>query len=733
MSGKQRFFTRHPVQLTVKVRTPGGWQEMTTSDVSRRGIFVRTDEPIPAHRIAQMKIQMPSGHVIDAMGHVRRVVAGDEGATGGGGMGVEFFVMSKEAEDEWDAFVLETGRAHRQRPDMATFQPDSAPDLAQDLVMEMPAPPDVLTHRRPKAQVELRQAEPAVRVAVRAKEDTRDHTAATSEATDAALDLLSDLTGGRSGSEPSMTGLEPQPAHKVQVDPGAGGYEETSADLVDLAREALAGAAKRRVSRAAPPPPPPLPAENSGLPEPPPLPDDDPIAALLAPLPDRVPERRPPLPPAEDSSTPPDLPPEQPAPRPDRLDSSWGSFDSEDSLTASQPGSPLPAVPPLPPEGVAAPDTRSDGKPATQAAPAAPPERNTGAAPDDAEQRPPDLPPLEEAPPAAAHTPTPASRPKPAIRQTGPNRRLIAGRSTASRPKVPVQVPARKRAEPVKSAPDPTPKPVVAGVSAPTSSSHTPVVAPAKAAAGAPTADGQAARLSTPSTRPSAPDATRAVTPTTSEPQVRSDDNRRDKTTASLFITVRPRDPDHLRQFMDRRLRMANVFLRSSLPCFPGQPIDVAVVHPASDAEVIVSGAIARVIQGESARDNGFLMRFDDLSRERKKALVHFINTGEPPLMAPTAVDESVTAQLAALAAQNPESLPHQLDYGWSLITDDESPVDAIEPFLSALTIDPGDVEVHLGLSLAYALAGDLAKAYAFARSSRQLAETDAGPARGDG
>ena len=198
----------------------------------------------------------------------------------------------------------------------------------------------------------------------------------------------------------------------------------------------------------------------------------------------------------------------------------------------------------------------------------------------------------------------------------------------------------------------------------------------------------------------------------------------RDKTSMSLFITVRPADPDHLRQFMDRRLRLASVFLRSNIPCFPGQPIDVAVVHPSTDAEVIVSGTIARVVQGETERDNGFLMRFTDLDADRKKALIHFVNTGQPLIAAPSAVEKSVSETLRDAAAEHPNSLEHQLAYAWSLLTDEEAPIEAVEPFLLALTLAPAEIEIHLGLSLAYALAGDVAKSYAFARSSRQLANS---------
>ena len=200
----------------------------------------------------------------------------------------------------------------------------------------------------------------------------------------------------------------------------------------------------------------------------------------------------------------------------------------------------------------------------------------------------------------------------------------------------------------------------------------------------------------------------------------------RDKTTTSLFITVRPGDEEHLRQFMDRRLRVANVFLRSNIPCFPGQPIDVAVVHPKTDAEVIVSGTIARVVHGESERDNGFLLRFDDLDPDRKKALVHFVNTGHPQTLSPDSDDVNAVEQLRLLAEQHPKSLADQLNYAWALLTNEEAPIEAIEPFLAALSLAPTHIDVHLGLSLAYALAGDDAKSYAFARSSRQLAAGEA-------
>lgn len=775
MVGKKRSFTRHPIHLPVKVRTPDGWREMNTLDVSRRGIFVSTEDPIPAHRIAQMKIEMPTGSVIDAMGHVRRVVEKDSDDGHPPGMGIEFFVMSKEAEDEWDVFVMASGRDAQPRPDIATYHAATEPELAAEVAVEAPQRKSTETRRRPQVSSEPKRPSHGTsqRVQVRSREDSRDHSAVASEPTDSALEVLQQLSAGRSGRTPSETQGKASKTNRIQVDPGATAYEETSAELVDLARKALVGAARRRSgSYREPNPTPPLPvSENSGSSFPPPIPDedDDPIAALLA---TRGAERSSSGSPRPASSPPP-VPQEEP---------SWGAVSRSNSPSAefseisetplfttvndddnfSQGSSSVVAsildgvadnVPNPPtdlPErserimlGGAA--DRISGQ--QKSAAASSPDNGTWSAPTPAlsDAKIPPLPSAALPTPTGSKSSTPVWRPsKPTVSQRSPTP-YVANEALdeISAPTTAVAEPTLMQDTPfiVNAAPQtgfaaqPLTSPTGRAHPSSSASSHKVTAAArgqgARMGVSSSTAKARSttgAKGSSVTVRSSKHPAARkgAAPPSTTASSPQAVLGPRDSRTASLFITVRPADERHLRQFMERRLAATRVFLRSNMPCFPGQLIDVAVVHPKTDAEMVVGGTIARVVQGESKRDNGFLMRFSEMDASHKKALLHFVKTGQPSVVSPTAVAGEGTATLRQLAKDQPESVEHQLNYAWSLVTQDESPLDAVEPFLAALACSPADINIHVGLSLAYALAGDAAKSYAFARSSRQLAAAEA-------
>ncbi|MCO4763208.1 MAG: PilZ domain-containing protein [Myxococcales bacterium] len=528
MVGKGRFFARHAVALTVKVRTPGGWEDMQTVDVSRRGIFVQTREPIATHRIAQMKIEMPSGQVIDAMGHVRRVVEPDNDEGHPPGMGVEFFVMSKEAEDEWDTFVLQRSREEREHSDAVTFASE-----------DTPLPGEIEAHR---------------------------------------TSIFDDLESDQNNEFDEGDFDDGRNEVRVQIDSGTSAFEETSAALDDLAKDALLGAALGQdlaePTLADPEPPPPLPAEDSTVP--PAIPNDDGLLDSLS------------------------------------LDTEPGVADWEEKTTADL------APPPLPPEDLSVTDST---------------DQLSGSAL--AEELLKDIQKAEHGAPRPEHV--------------APTQTQVFARRVPS---------------------------TTAAVDAPA-----------------------VASTPTPEAEPS--------------PSVNN--------LKSLFITVRPTNRAHLEQFIDRRVKRRNIFLRSDMACAPGQGIDVALVHPVTDVEMIVSGVIDRGISSGRGPGTGFLMRFNELESGREGVLRKFIKTGRH---SDNKRDDHAhrAAELSERAADNPRSFEDQLNFAWGLITEGERPADAVEPFLTALALAPTEVEVHLGLSLAYALSGDTEKSYAFVRSSRQLA-----------
>ncbi len=106
MGKELRRFPRFAASVAVVLKRKGGTDALRTSDVSRHGAFVMTDAPRAERELVQLTFQLPDG-VIDVMCMVVRSLRPGAG-TGPGmqpGMGVDFFALSKDAKNIWEAFV----------------------------------------------------------------------------------------------------------------------------------------------------------------------------------------------------------------------------------------------------------------------------------------------------------------------------------------------------------------------------------------------------------------------------------------------------------------------------------------------------------------------------------------------------------------------------------------------------------------------------------------------------
>ena len=505
MATRKRFFTRHPLVVGVRVRVPDGWERMVTVDVSRRGLFLRTENPIALARIAQMEIELPTGQTLEAMGHVRRSVTevGESGIWPG--MGIEFFVMSKDAQDAWDRFVIEQKRRGALRLEESN---------------DLPLPPRAVpVHERASSPDGLFR----------------------------------------------LTGMPP--------DQGAG---SSSPDFFDTGRLEDAAPAQDGAEQ-----------DAGGLPT---------LAPMLFPSDDR----------------PPTLPTDALEPLDD------------------EPAAAEPAVPDDPFEAEA--DTQ----------------------------------------------------------------RLKAAQ-------MPIAKPVHSQLEAARADADAVAPSDVGGIEALVQDDEEPEV-PEDVAA--------------------------AETLVTGDVPI-SDHLRqlieaaRDSASATnakniAHITVQPSGAARLQEFVERKIRGANVFMRTSVGCEEGQPVHVTVVHPDTDAEHIIAGTVKKVLGRGSTP--GVLIRFEAADADERALLQTFVVTGELDVAAPPK-DRGELDELRQQADSAPLSLVAQRELGWGLLRLAEKPADAIDQFLQALAVDGGDARTHDGLAMAYALNGDMPKAYAFIRSSHELRE----------
>ncbi len=114
MTAHQRQFTRHQVVLQVEVRTRTGWSPCTTVDVSRGGLFMKSEARFELQRVVQLRLHLPDGEAVSILSQVRRNVMQVPGASPVPGIGVEFFDMAAAVQARWDRFVLSISEADKQ-------------------------------------------------------------------------------------------------------------------------------------------------------------------------------------------------------------------------------------------------------------------------------------------------------------------------------------------------------------------------------------------------------------------------------------------------------------------------------------------------------------------------------------------------------------------------------------------------------------------------------------------
>lgn len=417
MSIRQRYYTRHQISLDVSVRGQNGWVHYRTVDVSRRGVFLRSDNPSPLNRLVQMRVELPTGVVLDVMGRVRRSLQSRVEGPIGPGMGIEFFVMSQEQQDDWDAFVLAQPR-------------------------------------------------------------------------------------GESGHLRSDSGMV---------------YPDASADHLDLP-------------------------------------------------------------------------------------------DSPRGAAETAPGATVMGIP------------RDDARHAVAAA-------------------------VEKA--------TRADGVGAGVRHHPPPGTDLADREVT-----------------------------------------------ASATKGAAAAQRTSARRT-----PSAPAAAEGDA----------------GNGGAVHVNVRPETREHLDQFVVRRVSGRKIFLRVDVDVSPGQPVRIVLVHPDTDCELQMEASVLKALPAAEGHGSGMLVAFAEAEGKERGRLRRFVELGSVGVPDAEKTEESKHEALLAAALAAPDSAAAQNDVGWSYIARRTDPELAVESFLAALAADGDSIAAHRGLSLAYALVGDVHRAYAFASSWRQL------------
>lgn len=123
---RRREHRRHAATLPVRISTVDAETDLATrkpffrasrewcANLSRGGLFVRTDQPFGAGRRVLLEITLPDGRTVEAVGRVawtrRSVARGERGDSDG--VGVEFLAVSAEDLAALERFLRSESRGH---------------------------------------------------------------------------------------------------------------------------------------------------------------------------------------------------------------------------------------------------------------------------------------------------------------------------------------------------------------------------------------------------------------------------------------------------------------------------------------------------------------------------------------------------------------------------------------------------------------------------------------------
>ncbi|MBN1945520.1 MAG: hypothetical protein JW797_07575 [Bradymonadales bacterium] len=114
-SGSYGLITRYPCEIQVKIpKSPEG--QYQTAQVSREGVFVLTEQPLPVNQLITAYFILPPLDHLQTLCHVKYAVTKFQATQQTpAGMELAIFSMDKEEREKWDQFVdkLEEEQTHK--------------------------------------------------------------------------------------------------------------------------------------------------------------------------------------------------------------------------------------------------------------------------------------------------------------------------------------------------------------------------------------------------------------------------------------------------------------------------------------------------------------------------------------------------------------------------------------------------------------------------------------------
>jgi hypothetical protein len=100
-NGERRRDVRARISMPTQVIRRSGNESVEMLDASFRGLFIRTDEPLPERQLVKLSIELPTRN-LEVHAVVVRLVIDPLGRTG---VGLRFFALNGEDRIAWESFI----------------------------------------------------------------------------------------------------------------------------------------------------------------------------------------------------------------------------------------------------------------------------------------------------------------------------------------------------------------------------------------------------------------------------------------------------------------------------------------------------------------------------------------------------------------------------------------------------------------------------------------------------
>jgi len=103
---------------------------LETSDVSFKGLFLRTDDPPPIRSLMRLRVALPEREIEAHAMAVHLSATNDDGEGPSGGVGVQFWGLAGPDRTAWDDFVrelIQRKRAAMKKPAELRRSPEPCP------------------------------------------------------------------------------------------------------------------------------------------------------------------------------------------------------------------------------------------------------------------------------------------------------------------------------------------------------------------------------------------------------------------------------------------------------------------------------------------------------------------------------------------------------------------------------------------------------------------------------